>query len=110
VRIHVLSPFFLASSPFQHSSARESKITPDLKNINSVKQADNSLWTETPAERQQRIADEVLGKRCRAANAEDKLSPEEALEAQKKRRRDEKIKNNVDEYTVCRIDRIHSWV
>ena len=67
-----------------------------------AKKVDNSLWTETPAERQQRIADEVSGKKRRAANAPDdaESTPEAALEARKKRKRDEEIKKNVEKHTV----------
>ena len=61
---------------------------------------DNSLWTETPAERQQRLADEVAGKRRRAVNADPEADPEAIEEARKKRRYDEEIRKGVDEYTV----------
>ena len=58
-----------------------------------------SLWTETPAERQQRLADEVSGKRKRAT------APEEVQvgsEEEKKRRKvyDEDLRQGVEEYTV----------
>ncbi|KAJ8589072.1 hypothetical protein M405DRAFT_842095 [Rhizopogon salebrosus TDB-379] len=45
----------------------------------------SSLWTETPAERQQRLADEVAGRKRRAVNAEPE---EDAHDAAKRRRRD----------------------
>lgn len=62
-----------------------------------AKKVDNSLWTETPAERQQRIADEVSGKKRRAANApEDEPDPD----AIKRARRDEEIRRGVAEHTV----------
>ncbi|KAK7467472.1 hypothetical protein VKT23_004525 [Stygiomarasmius scandens] len=64
-----------------------------------AKNTDSSLWTETPAERQQRLADEVSGKKRKAANAEDSVSTEEALEAQKRQRRDEMIRQGVDHHT-----------
>ena len=58
----------------------------------------NNLWTETPAERQQRIADEVAGKKRRAANAEDaSANPEDD---RKRRRRDEEIRQVVEEHNV----------
>ncbi|PSR82983.1 hypothetical protein PHLCEN_2v5953 [Hermanssonia centrifuga] len=61
---------------------------------------DNSLWTETPAERQQRLADEVAGKRRRAVNADPDAGDEsKEAESRKKRRRDEEIRKGVDEYT-----------
>lgn len=66
-----------------------------------MNKGDNSLWTETPAERQQRIADEVAGKKRRAVD----VANEEALgvgSSSKKRskREEESIKKGVDEYTV----------
>lgn len=61
------------------------------------KNSDTSLWTETPAERQQRLADEVSGRKRRAVNAEP---VEEAIDGKKKRRMDEEIRRGVDEYTV----------
>ncbi|TFK38739.1 hypothetical protein BDQ12DRAFT_651055 [Crucibulum laeve] len=58
---------------------------------------DNSLWTETPAERQQRIADEVSGKKRRVT---DQPVDEQAEAGKKRRRRDEDvIRKGVDEYT-----------
>ena len=60
---------------------------------------DMSLWTETPAERQQRLADEVSGKKRRVADA-----PVEDMDekARKKRRKEEEeaIRKGVDEHTV----------
>ncbi|KAF5376871.1 hypothetical protein D9615_007260 [Tricholomella constricta] len=63
-----------------------------------AKKTDNSLWTETPAERQQRLADEVSGKKRRAVetSADDDVSDEK-----KRRRMDEElIRKGVDEYTA----------
>lgn len=67
---------------------------------------DTSLWTETPAERQQRLADEVAGKRKRAEDQEIDLAErgrdgDEAQAKERKRRRDEEIRAGVDEHTVC---------
>lgn len=64
-----------------------------------AKKVDNSLWTETPAERQQRLADEVSGKKRRAANA-----PEEVVDPDiiKRRKLDEEIRRGVEEHTVRR--------
>lgn len=61
---------------------------------------DTSLWTETPAERQARLADEVSGKRRRAVNADPELDEEKQLEARKRRRYEEEIRKGVDEHTV----------
>ncbi|KAG0701962.1 hypothetical protein DFH29DRAFT_1048898 [Suillus ampliporus] len=56
----------------------------------------SSLWTETPAEKQQRLADEVAGRKRRAANAEPE---EESHDAAKRRRRDQEIRRGVEEHT-----------
>jgi hypothetical protein len=61
---------------------------------------DMSLWTETPQERQQRLADEVAGKKRRAVNAEKEMSVEEEMEMRRKRKRDEEIRRGVEEHTV----------
>lgn len=64
-----------------------------------MKDSDTSLWTETPAERQQRLADEVSGRKRRAVNA-DPVADEDEEEARKRRRRDAEIRKGVDEHTV----------
>ncbi|KAJ7174518.1 hypothetical protein C8R46DRAFT_1252116 [Mycena filopes] len=61
--------------------------------------ADNTLWTETPAERQQRLADEVSGKKRRAANSGDAVSPAEELATRKRQRIDEELRRGVEEHT-----------
>ncbi|KAI6096582.1 hypothetical protein EDD16DRAFT_644967 [Pisolithus croceorrhizus] len=58
--------------------------------------ADSSLWTETPAERLQRLSDEVSGRKRKAVNAEPEEDPEDA---KKKKKRDEVIRRGVDEHT-----------
>jgi len=65
---------------------------------------DTSLWTETPAERQQRLADEIAGKRRRAEDQEVDVAErgkdgDEVQERERKRRRDEEIRAGVDEHT-----------
>ncbi|KAI5115560.1 hypothetical protein M0805_006259, partial [Coniferiporia weirii] len=62
--------------------------------------APNNLWTETPVERQQRIADEVAGKRRRAANADDSEAgnAKDGKEERKRRRRDDEVRRVVDEH------------
>ncbi|ETW87722.1 hypothetical protein HETIRDRAFT_469948 [Heterobasidion irregulare TC 32-1] len=62
-----------------------------------ARKVDNSLWTETPAERQQRLADEVLGKKRRIENADATEGDED--EARKKRKRDAEIRREVEEHT-----------
>jgi hypothetical protein len=65
---------------------------------------DNSLWTETPAERQQRLADEVMGKKRRVENADpeelegDKDAQQE--DVHKRRKREAELQRQVEEYTV----------
>ncbi|KDQ51406.1 hypothetical protein JAAARDRAFT_62609 [Jaapia argillacea MUCL 33604] len=69
------------------------------KSSATPKPKDNSLWTETPAERQQRLADEVSGKRRRVENAEDEEVGMGRDEEMRKRRREEEVRRGVDEYT-----------
>nr|GAT49940.1 predicted protein [Mycena chlorophos] len=61
----------------------------------------STLWTETPAERQQRLADEVAGKKRRLANssAGPSDSREEDLEARKRARVDAELRESVAEHT-----------
>ncbi|KAG6848247.1 hypothetical protein H0H93_001973 [Arthromyces matolae] len=62
--------------------------------------SDTSLWTETPAERQQRLADEVSGKKRRAADTHAEV---EAGEDIKRRKKEEAaIRRGVDDYTQRR--------
>lgn len=60
---------------------------------------DNTLWTETPVERQKRLAEEASGKRKRKANAEAELSKEEVAEKRRRQEADEEIRRRVDEHT-----------
>ncbi|KAI0651397.1 hypothetical protein C8Q79DRAFT_897101 [Trametes meyenii] len=60
--------------------------------------ADTSLWTETPAERQQRIADEVAGKRRRAADV-DPSEGDADPDARKRRKYEEEVRRGVEEHT-----------
>lgn len=64
---------------------------------------DNSLWTETPAERQQRLADEVMGKKRRVENADldqEGDEDESATDGAKRRKREAELQRQVEEYTV----------
>lgn len=61
---------------------------------------DNTLWTETPAERQKRLEEETLGKRKRTANAESNLSKEEIAEKRRRQEADDEIRKRVEEHTV----------
>ncbi|KAJ3525730.1 hypothetical protein NMY22_g10451 [Coprinellus aureogranulatus] len=61
--------------------------------------SDMSLWTETPAERQKRLEDEVMGRKRRAVDAANSEATEDP---DKKRRKKEEamMKREVEEYTV----------
>lgn len=62
---------------------------------------DTTLWTETPAERQQRLTDELSGKKRRKENSE---VPDDggrsALEARKRQKTEEGIQRAVAEHNV----------
>jgi len=64
----------------------------------SARGAPNNLWTETPAERQQRIADEVAGKKRRAANAEE--DPSAVADEHKRRRHETEIRQAVEAHNT----------
>jgi hypothetical protein len=64
-----------------------------------ARKIDSSLWTETPAERQQRLADEVMGKRRRKENAEED-DTESSEDARKRQKRDAELQRQVEEHTV----------
>jgi hypothetical protein len=68
-----------------------------------VNKGDNSLWTETPAERQKRLADEVAGKKRRAVDIanEEALGIGPSLDRKRSKREEDDIRRGVDEYTVC---------
>lgn len=93
--------FFNTDSIFIDLDTTKLKARQFARTSGPVNKGDNNLWTETPAERQQRIADEVAGKKRRAVD----VANEEALgvgSSSKKRskREEESIKKGVDEYTV----------
>jgi hypothetical protein len=67
----------------------------------------NNLWTETPAEKQQRIADEVSGKKRRAADAD---VDEDDAQRKLKKRRDEEIRREVEEYNVSLLRMQYSFL
>ncbi|BGP57032.1 hypothetical protein JCM8202_004530 [Rhodotorula sphaerocarpa] len=54
-----------------------------------------NLWTETPAERQQRLKDEMLGKKRKAENAP---ADEETDDERRKRLRDLQLREEVDKH------------
>ena len=59
----------------------------------------SNLWTETPAERQQRLEDEALGRKRRAENAPVE---EERDDDRRKRIRDQQLKAEVERHNVRR--------
>ncbi|PPR08050.1 hypothetical protein CVT24_010849 [Panaeolus cyanescens] len=58
---------------------------------------DMTLWTETPAERQQRLADEVSGKKRRVTDAP--ANDEEAAAKRRRKQEEAHIRRGVEEYT-----------
>lgn len=65
-----------------------------------MNKGDNTLWTETPAERQQRIADEVTGKKRRAVDVANEEVLGGTSDRKRSKREEEMIRRGVDEYTV----------
>ncbi|GAA5969456.1 hypothetical protein JCM11641_008121 [Rhodosporidiobolus odoratus] len=59
------------------------------------KEGPSNLWTETPAERQQRLQDEMMGKKRKAENAPVE---EESDEVRRKRVRDRQLREEVDKH------------
>jgi len=64
-----------------------------------------NLWTETPAERQQRLADEVMGRKRKAeiSGAGGGHHVEEDDQARRKRLRDKQLKDEVDRHNVSSL-------
>ncbi|GAA5823792.1 hypothetical protein JCM11251_003295 [Rhodosporidiobolus azoricus] len=60
------------------------------------KEGPSNLWTETPAERQQRLKDEALGKKRKAENA----VVEETDDERRKRVRDRQLKEEVEKHNA----------
>ncbi|KAK6904527.1 hypothetical protein I204_06870 [Kwoniella mangroviensis CBS 8886] len=66
------------------------------KSTREPESVDHSVWTETPAEKAQRIADEVAGiKRKKDKAGERIMSFDEEQEERRKRRREEDIRNTL---------------
>ncbi|KAJ1310718.1 hypothetical protein OPQ81_009241 [Rhizoctonia solani] len=68
------------------------------RSTNDKKAAASNLWTETPAERQQRLADEVSGKRKRAedAAAEGVSVTVDDEDMAKRRKRDRELREQIE--------------
>ncbi len=88
--------FLIALDPSKLKAPRQfSRSTAPSRDV------DNSLWTETPAEKQQRLADEVMGKRRRAAD------PDPEGDEKKRRKKDEEnVRRGVEEYNVSNLERM----
>lgn len=55
-----------------------------------------NLWTETPQERKQRLADEVMGRKRKAADGGE----DETDEQRRKRERDQRLREEVEKHNV----------
>ncbi|KAG8731084.1 hypothetical protein FRC11_005190 [Ceratobasidium sp. 423] len=68
------------------------------RSTNDKKAAASNLWTETPAERQQRLADEVSGKRKRAeeAAAQGVSAVVDDEDMAKRRKRDRELREQIE--------------
>lgn len=61
----------------------------------------STLWTETPAERQRRLAEEVMGKRKRTeegGTSEQSIDESDLAEERKRRRRDDEVSKIVEHH------------
>ena len=58
-----------------------------------------SLWTETPQERQQRLEDEVMGRKRRAVEVAAGAADDDP-DKKRRKREEAAIKRSVDEYNV----------
>ena len=65
-------------------------------------EVDNTVWTETPAEKHQRLADEAAG--IKRNKVPKKGERDEGYEAKGKRQREEEIRQEVERHTVCPFD------
>lgn len=62
--------------------------------------AERTLWTETPKERQQRLQDEMMGKKRKAEVSAAGVDEEEEAENEIKRRRENEIRKGINGYNV----------
>jgi hypothetical protein len=79
------------------SKPRQFRATASAANTSS----EVNLWTETPEERQKRLADEVMGRKRRVVDANSEETDEGRREREVKRRREEEIRKEVEEHNVC---------
>ncbi|RXW22861.1 hypothetical protein EST38_g2986 [Candolleomyces aberdarensis] len=80
------------------SKLKKSRQFSKSTHANTGASSDMSLWTETPAERQQRLEDEVMGRKRRAVEAASS-GPSEDPERKRRKQEEAAMKQGVDEYT-----------
>lgn len=68
---------------------------------------DTTLWTETPAERQKRLEEELSGKRKRVTSG---INEEEEEALRKRRRMQEDLGREIDAHNVCALFSILSYL
>lgn len=86
-------PLSLKSRGFSQNSRVQSKAGAGVPNVDG----DGSLWTETPAQKEQRLKDEMLGNRKRATDADgdEMLDQEEVLRRERERERERLIREEI---------------
>lgn len=87
------NPLSLKSRGFSQNSRVQSKAGAGVPNVDG----DGSLWTETPAQREQRLKDEMLGNRKRATDTDgdEMLDQEETLRRERERERERLIREEI---------------
>lgn len=66
---------------------------------NKEPEAVSHIWTESPAEKAQRLRDEAAG--IKRDDPKARISAEDAEEAARKRKRDREIREEVERHNVC---------
>ncbi|KAJ3967878.1 hypothetical protein EV361DRAFT_456923 [Lentinula raphanica] len=82
--------------PSKLTKPRQFARTTPASNTTSKSSGPSNLWTETPAERQQRLADEVMGKKRPATRV---AAEEETLDSKRRRLAEEDVRKGVQEHT-----------
>ncbi|KAJ4485252.1 hypothetical protein J3R30DRAFT_3654799 [Lentinula aciculospora] len=82
--------------PTKLTKPRQFARTTPASTTNTKSSGVSNLWTETPAERQQRLADEVMGKKRPATRV---AAEEETLESKRRRLAEEDVRKGVQEHT-----------
>lgn len=104
------SPLYLDLNPTKLKARQFSRASGDGAGRDA---GPSTLWTETPAERQKRLAEEVMGKRKRTEEggaSERSIDESDLAEERKRKRRDDRVSKIVEEHNVrcfspsCRVD------